>query len=76
VTSGGLWSTYFTRGKGVFEEVPPSQVSRVLVSTAIARELALLINGFLFEGKTCLLYYILILCLILAQPIVFQDMGG
>ncbi|KIM91762.1 hypothetical protein PILCRDRAFT_138705 [Piloderma croceum F 1598] len=27
-------------------------------------------------GKTCLLYYILILCIIRAQPIVFQDMAG
>ncbi|KAF8238275.1 hypothetical protein L208DRAFT_1243387, partial [Tricholoma matsutake] len=27
-------------------------------------------------GKTCLLYYILILCLIRSQPVVFQDMQG
>ncbi|KAF8229807.1 hypothetical protein L208DRAFT_150294 [Tricholoma matsutake] len=27
-------------------------------------------------GKTCLLYYILILCLIRSQPVVFQDMEG
>jgi len=27
-------------------------------------------------GKTCFLYYILILCIIRAQPIVFQDMLG
>jgi hypothetical protein len=27
-------------------------------------------------GKTCLLHYILILCIIQAQPIVFQDKGG
>jgi hypothetical protein len=56
--------------------VLPSQVSRVLVSIVITLGLALLINGLLFEGKTCLLYYILILCLIHAQPIVFQDLGG
>ena len=46
------------------------------MSTIIALELALLINRLLFEGKTCLLYYILILCLILSQPIMFQDIGG
>ena len=27
-------------------------------------------------GKTCLLYYILILCLILGKSIVFQDLAG
>ena len=36
----------------------------------------LLINGLSFAGKTYLLYYILILCITRAQPIVFQDRGG
>ena len=29
-----------------------------------------------FTGKTCLLFYIVILCIIRAQPIVFQDKAG
>ena len=33
-------------------------------------------NELIFAGKTCLLFYIVILCIIRAQPIVFQDKGG
>ena len=34
------------------------------------------INELIFAGKTCLLFYIVILCIIRAQPFVFQDKGG
>jgi hypothetical protein len=46
------------------------------VGIVITLELALSINGFFFSGKTCMLFYILILCVIRSQPIVFQDMHG
>ena len=49
------------------------QVSRVLVGIVITLEVALLINRFLSSGKTCMLYYILILCVIRSQPIVFGE---
>lgn len=67
---------FLTGERRVTEAAPHLQVSRVLVSNAITLELALLINGFLFSGKTCMLYYILILCVIRSQPIVFQNMHG
>jgi hypothetical protein len=54
--------------------VPLLRVSQELVST-IALNLLSSVNGLIFAGKTCLLYYILILCIIQAQPIVFQDKG-
>lgn len=41
--------------------------SQELVGTVIILDLALLINGLLCSGKTCMLYYILILCIIRAQ---------
>lgn len=75
-TSGGLWWIFLTGEKRVSEGAPPLQVSRELVGIVITLELALLINGLLFSGKTCMLYYILILCIIRAQPVVFQDMHG
>ena len=34
------------------------------------------INELIFAGKTCLLFYVVILCIIRAQPFVFQDKGG
>jgi hypothetical protein len=46
------------------------------VSVVITLELALSTNTLFFEGKTCLLYYVLILCIIRAQPIVFQNISG
>ena len=51
------------------------QVSQELVSTGTALGPLPLINGLFFTGKTCMLYYILILCIIQAQPVVFQDKG-
>jgi hypothetical protein len=74
--SGGLWWIFLTEEKRVFEGPPPLYVSRELVGTVITLELAHLINGPLFSGKTSMLYYIFILCLIRAQPIVFQDLYG
>jgi hypothetical protein len=56
--------------------VPLLRVSQELVSTIIALGPLSSINGLFFAGKTCLLYYILILCIIQAQPIIFQDKGG
>jgi len=55
--------------------VPSLRVSQELVSTVIARSPLSSINE-IFAGKTCLLFYILILCITRAQPIVFQDKGG
>jgi hypothetical protein len=46
------------------------------VGIVIILDSVLLINRLLFSGKTCMLYYILILCIIRAQPILFQDMSG
>ena len=46
------------------------------MGTEIILGFALLINRPLFSGKTCMLYYILLLRIIRAQPILFQDMGG
>jgi hypothetical protein len=46
------------------------------VSTVIALGPLSSIKELIFAGKTCLLFYILILCVIRAQPIVFQDKGG
>lgn len=56
--------------------MPPLRVSQELVSTVIALGPLSSINKLIFAGKTCLLVYILILCIIRAQPIVFQDKGG
>jgi hypothetical protein len=70
---GTMINLFSEREKGV----PPSQVSPELVGTEIILGFPLLINRPLFSGKTCMLYYyILLLCIIRAQPILFQDMGG
>lgn len=46
------------------------------MGTVSILDFVLLINGLLLLGKTCMLYYILILCIIRAQPILFQDISG
>jgi hypothetical protein len=55
---------------------PPSQVSQELVGIKIILDFLLLIKQLLFSGKTCMLYYILILCLIRAKPFLFQNPSG
>lgn len=51
-------------------------VNQESVSNAIALGPLPLINSLSFAGKTCLLCCILILCIIQAQPIMFQNKGG
>ena len=54
----------------------PSRVSQELVGIEIILDFLLLTKQLLFSGKTCMLYYILILCLIRAKPFLFQNPSG
>jgi len=46
------------------------------VSNEIILDFILLINQLLLAGKTCMLYYIFILCIIRAKPLLLQTMAG